>query len=140
MSHSFLIDECLSPGLAAIARDHGYHLSTCVRDMGMQGKLDHEVARFAIKENHILVTHNAVDFRGPKGEHGGLYSREEIHPGLVCLVSTAGSGGIDKPRQIELFTRTLTYVASMGDLINKVVEVVEDEYGEIFIDIYDLPS
>lgn len=138
MSHSFLIDECLSPSLAVIARDHGYHLSTCVRDMGMQGKLDHEVARFAIKENHILVTHNAVDFRGPKGDRGGLYSQEEIHPGLICLVSSAGS--IDKPRQIELFARALTYVAALDDLINKVIEVVEDEYGEIFIDLYDLPS
>lgn len=138
MSHSFLIDECLSPSLAVIARDHRYHLSTCVRDMGMQGKLDHEVARFAIKENHILVTHNAVDFRGPQGEQGGLYSQAEIHPGLICLVSSAGS--IAKPRQIELFERALTYVAAMDDLINKVVEVVEDEYGEIFIDIYDLPS
>jgi hypothetical protein len=106
--------------------------------MGMQGKLDHEVARFAIKENHILVTHNAVDFRGPKGQQGGLYSQEEIHPGLICLVSSAGS--IDKPRQIELFMQALTYVAAMDDLINKVVEVVEDEYGGISIDIYDLPS
>jgi hypothetical protein len=53
-------------------------------------------------------------------------------------VSSAGS--IDKPRQIELFTQALTYVAAMDDLINKVVEVVEDEYGGISIDIYDLPS
>ena len=60
MTFRFLIDECLSPVLAQIARDCGYCESTCVRDRGLSGTKDHDLVRFVIANDFTLVTHNAM--------------------------------------------------------------------------------
>jgi hypothetical protein len=56
-----------------------------------------------------------------------LYAEEEIHPGLVIIVP----GGIVREEQINLFGRVLDAIASMADLVNKVVEVFIDETVEL---------
>ena len=67
-----LIDECLSPALAAHARARGlvaYHVS----HRGWSGLKDHEILSHMLAENLVLVTNNRDDFLG-------LMTREELHP------------------------------------------------------------
>jgi hypothetical protein len=134
----FLIDECLSPVLAQIARECGYWESTCVRDRGLSGTKDHDLIRFVIANDFTLVTHNAVDFRGPAvGASGGLHSREPIHAGLVCLVSEFT---MTRERQEQLFRDALAELQTMPDLVNQALEVVEDGAGQVTIYLYRIPE
>lgn len=107
----FLFDECLWPDLVRIARAAGHLESTCVRDRGLAGMPDHELIEFAVNGDFTLVTYNAVDFRGrPGGRAGGLYARQSIHAGLVCLVSTEP---MTPTRQQYLFSLALEELAQM---------------------------
>ena len=74
----FLIDECLSPELVALARARGFHESTHVTWLGMRSKKDWAIVRRAVRDGFVLVTNNTADF-------AAIYGREEIHAGLVCL-------------------------------------------------------
>ena len=74
----YLTDECLSPELATLARDHGHLESTHLSWLGLAGQPDRVITRRAIDDGYVLVTHNTVDFRP-------LYGREEIHVGLIAL-------------------------------------------------------
>ena len=74
----FLIDECLSPELAAMARSRGFPESTHVTWLGMRSWKDWTIMRRVLQDGFILVTNNTSDFTA-------LYGREEIHLGLVCL-------------------------------------------------------
>jgi hypothetical protein len=67
----FLIDECLSPELVAIARACGHGESTHVTWLGMRPSC---AAR--LPTGYVLVTNNTTDFRA-------LLQREEMHAGLV---------------------------------------------------------
>jgi hypothetical protein len=72
-----LIDECLSPELAQLAIDAGHVESTCVRDRGRLGIKDWELMEYVIKEDFMLVTRNAQDFRGEgKPNPGGLHGAQ----------------------------------------------------------------
>ncbi|WP_059412704.1 DUF5615 family PIN-like protein [Cupriavidus basilensis] len=138
MAFKFLIDECLWPGLAQIARESGYPESTCVRDRGWSGAKDHQLIRHAVAADFTLVTHNAVDFRGPAGgPRTGLHAREPIHAGLVCLVSPFP---MTTDRQRELFRYAIQELETMPDLINHALEVIEDESGDVAIAVYRIPD
>lgn len=52
----FLVDECLSPDLVAIARDRGFALSTHVTWLGLRSKKDWIIVRRAVEDSHVLVT------------------------------------------------------------------------------------
>ena len=138
MQLKFLIDECLSPSLVDIALQQGHHQSTCVRNRGWAGKLDHEITQFAQDEDFTLVTHNARDFRGA-GEHqpGGLFSRLEVHAGLVCITGE----DLNLELQQDLFKVALTELESMDDLVNKCLEVqlIGDDYTITLYEISELP-
>lgn len=132
-----LIDECLWPGLVQMARDAGYHESTCVRDRGLSGMKDHQLIRFAVDFDYTIVTHNAVDFRGENaGATDGLHAREPIHAGLICLVSPYPMTPV---LQSELFGYALGELANLDDLINQAIEVVEDEAEEVTVVRYAIP-
>jgi predicted nuclease of predicted toxin-antitoxin system len=60
------------------ARSRGFY-AVHVNEANLTGASDKHVARYAIENELILVTNNAVDFR----RH---YSRRKLHPGLVFLV------------------------------------------------------
>jgi Domain of unknown function (DUF5615) len=137
VTYRFLIDECLWPGLVQLAQEAGHWESTCVRDRGWSGTKDHQLIRYAIDGDYTLVTHNAVDFRGPQGGPvGGLHAREPIHAGLVCLVSHFP---MTPARQKELFSYAMAELASMPDLINQALEVTEVISGEVRLAIYAIP-
>jgi len=120
MTHRFLIDECLSPDLVQVAIDAGFEC-TCVRDRGLLGARDDFLMKFLLKEDFTLVTENAADFRA-------LFGVQELHPGLICLGSEKR---MDRETQRELFQVALKEIGQ--DLINQLLEVIEDDNGEITV-------
>ena len=74
----FLIDECLSPKLATIARTRGFPESTHVTWLGLRSRQDWALVRRAIDDGYVLVTNDRADFTS-------LMEREPVHSGLVCV-------------------------------------------------------
>jgi predicted nuclease of predicted toxin-antitoxin system len=107
----FLIDECLSLDLVALAQARGHH-ATHVAFRGLQGTSDRGLLPIIREEGFVLVTNNARDFLR-------LYGQETVHPGLIVLVP----GGIRAEFQARLFGLALDVIEPMTDLVNKVVEV-----------------
>jgi predicted nuclease of predicted toxin-antitoxin system len=70
----FLIDECLSPDLVALAAARS-HYATHVVFGGLQGALDRDLVPLVQEGNFVLVTNNGKDFLT-------LYAEMERHPGL----------------------------------------------------------
>jgi predicted nuclease of predicted toxin-antitoxin system len=91
----FLVDECLSPGLATLARERGHPESTHVTWLGLTSAQDWTIARRAVDDSFVLVTNNAADFTA-------LYGREELHAGLVCLNAAPGVMSLDLQRRLFL--------------------------------------
>ncbi len=109
----FLIDECLSPTLAAIARKQGFPESTHVNWIGLRSRKDWLLVRRAIRDGFVLVTNDAVDFTS-------LMERERGHPGLVCINVAHGLMSLDV--QTKLFEHALAKLAEV-DLADQVLEV-----------------
>lgn len=107
-----LIDECLSPSLAAAARARGIE-ADAVAYVGKSGWQDHNLASFAIANDYVIVTNNRRDYLR-------LYSGVELHPGLVIIVPR-----VSRERARELFGLVLDRLAGGGsDTVNRVVEVL----------------
>lgn len=119
MRDPLLIDECLSPDLAALAHARG-HEATHVVFRGLAGTPDHELIPLIRREGFVFVTNNAKDFLK-------LYALENIHAGLVVIVP----GGIAAEVQLRLFGAALDAMEAEPDLINRIVEVYSDGTVEI---------
>jgi hypothetical protein len=126
----FLIDECLSPDLAKLARERGYPESSHVRWLGLAGAKDHVVTRRAVDDGYVLVTHNTADFRG-------LYGREEVHVGLVALNTAPGLMSLDF--QLRLFLLALSELGG-EEAWNEVLEITVNAGRVVTIDRFDLPE
>jgi hypothetical protein len=136
-TYKFLIDECLTPQLAVIARQLGHHESTCVRDRGWSGLKDYELIKLVMAEDFTLVTRNSVDFRGNgPGQLGGLHAEETVHAGLVCLNY---EGSLHLALQVKLFKQVLLDLSTMPDLVNKAYEVHHCLDGSTESIIYEIP-
>lgn len=139
---NFLIDECLSDELTEMALARGHWGSTSVKRRGRLGTKDWDLMPLLIEGDFILVTRNAVDFRGPASVPGtgGLLARQALHAGLVCL--NAPPDGMDLEMQKELFGVALDRVEVLGDLTNSGTEVTlqASEAEEIVFRLYDLPA
>ena len=70
----FLIDECLSPTRAAIARPRGFPESTHATWLGLRSRQDWALVRRAVEDGYVLVTHDSTDFTS-------LMERAPLHPG-----------------------------------------------------------
>jgi predicted nuclease of predicted toxin-antitoxin system len=110
---TFLIDECLSPLLAAAAQSHG-HLGLHVNWVKLAGKTDRVISAHAISEDWIVVTNNGIDYRA-------LYRAMEVHPGLIIILPSA-----DREDQVRLFKAVLELIAGEQDMINKLIEINSD--------------
>jgi predicted nuclease of predicted toxin-antitoxin system len=121
----FLIDECLSVHLVAIAGQAG-HEAQHVAHVGKAGWKDWNVVRYARDGDFILVTNNASDFRR-------LYATEPLHAGLVILIPA-----VDRVLQQKLFRAALDEFANLGEPVNRVLEVDLDG-DEVTLTLYDLP-
>jgi predicted nuclease of predicted toxin-antitoxin system len=126
----FLIDECLSPELVAIARARGHGESTHVTWLGMRSRKDWSIVRRAVADGYVLVTNNATDFRA-------LLGREEVHAGLVCINMAAGLMSLEVQRR--LFALALD---RLGDRepINELLEITLDERRVVHVERYDFPA
>jgi predicted nuclease of predicted toxin-antitoxin system len=82
----FLIDECLSPDLAASARERGFVESTHVTWLGKSEWKDWELKSFILEHDWTFVIRNSGDFRGSSDQPGSSdqYSDVSIHAGLVA--------------------------------------------------------
>jgi predicted nuclease of predicted toxin-antitoxin system len=126
----FLVDECLSPELVAIARERGHGESTHVTWLGLRSRKDWSIVRRAVHDGYVLVTNNATDFTP-------LIGREEFHAGLVCLNVVPGLMSLDV--QKWLFVLALDRLGD-SEPINELLEVTLMEDRSVRIDRYDLPS
>ena len=110
----FLIDECLSARLVAIAKERHFDAQFGPH-IGKSGWQDWNLAQFAIENDYVLVTNNRRDFLK-------IYSSLPLHNGLVVLVPN-----VERARQVALFELVLDHLAKMNDrLVNKLVEILGD--------------
>jgi len=130
-----LIDENLSPSLAADAQQKGF-LCSHVNHLGKTGTKDRELKR--VKGDWTFVTNNSTDFRGPANEPGssGEYTDVRLHAGLICIDAPFGSN-MDLQRQI--FSLVLDNLAKNGDLTNQVLQVDVRKDGRVQLERFDLP-
>lgn len=134
----FLIDECLAPSLAELAREAGHPLSAHVVRRGMGGWSDARIMARVLEEDWTLVTRNADDFRPRAGSASSrpCYVGVPLHAGLVCLNPPAGA----RIAEQELFFRAaLRVIGPNGDLANEVLEVWPDDDG-LRVDRYAFPE
>ena len=122
----FLIDECLSPSLAVIARERGYPESTHVTWLGLRAQRDWALVRRAVADEYVLVTNDRADFTP-------LMEREQRHPGLVCITVAHGLMSLDV--QTRLFEHALTRSAGQ-DIAGRVLEVVLNADRTVRVDLY----
>ena len=138
MGLRFLIDECLTPELVDLAIAAGHPEATCVRDRALLSAKDWELMRIIVTGDYTLVTNNAFDFRGAgSADPGGLYAREPLHAGLVCLHSERSLGF---ETQRDLFQIALDDLAVNPDLVNQVLDVCEYADRRIEIVRYEVSS
>jgi len=121
-----LIDECLSPELALMARERGHHEASHVVWMGKAGWKDWELRRILLEQDWVLVTWNCKDFRGPRDKPGstGQLADVPLHAGLICL---NGPMGMDIVLARTLFGEALDELQRDADMTNQVLEVNFDE-------------
>ncbi|MXW20049.1 MAG: hypothetical protein F4Z95_04535 [Gammaproteobacteria bacterium] len=122
----FLIDECLSPTLATIARTRGFAESTHVIWIGLQSRQDWALVRRAVDDGYVLVTQDRTDFTS-------LMERERSHPGLVCV--NVAHGLMSLGVQQALFEQALRHIAD-DNLEGEVVEITLASDGTVRADRY----
>jgi len=133
-----LIDENLSPSLAADAQGRGF-LCSHVNHIGKTGTKDWELKRTILEGDWTFVTNNSIDFRGPADKPGsaGEYADVRLHAGLVCIDAPSG---LDLSLQRQLFALILDELAKNGDLTNQLLEVAVKKDGKVELRRIALPA
>lgn len=121
----FLIDENLSVALPALAYARGFEAAH-VAHRGLHQWKDWSLLEVVAAEDWVLVTNNAVEFRG-------RFRKVELHPGVIFLVPS-----VPRSAQLELFAAALDDIERDPDLINWALDVSFDE-DEIVVARYPLP-
>jgi predicted nuclease of predicted toxin-antitoxin system len=121
----FLLDENISPALAAYLAAVGVFASS-VPHVGLAGRSDHEIWRYALKYDFAVVTMNARDFIALLGG--------EIHPGLIVLQES----GLSREEQWQRLRPVVDFLRSEAPdfLLNKLIEI----RGAGEFEVRDLPS
>jgi hypothetical protein len=135
----FLIDECLSPDLATLARDRGFAESSHVMWLGKAGWKDWELKRFILEQDWTFVTRNSGDFRGPAHQPGskGQYADVSLHAGLVCI---NGPDSMSAENEVELFGVVLDELGP-DQMVNQAIEITLAGTGAGYELVrYDLPQ
>jgi predicted nuclease of predicted toxin-antitoxin system len=118
----FLIDECLSPVLAAVANERGFE-AYHVAHRGWGGIKDPQLLPRLVDENLVLVTNNRDDFLS-------LIRGVELHPGLIVIIEN-----VRRPQQVAFFKAALDVLGGLESMINKVIEVS----AEGGVEVYEMP-
>ena len=122
----FLVDENLSPALVAPARERGFE-AMHVNHLGLRTEADWDLLKIIAEQDWVLVTNNAIEFRG-------RYGTIELHPGVVFLLPA-----VRRPEQVRLFTAALDHARHHPDLTNLALDVAFDPDGNVMVTPYDLP-
>jgi predicted nuclease of predicted toxin-antitoxin system len=126
----FLVDECLSPKLVALARERGHKESTHVTWLGLRSRKDWSIVRRAVDDGYVLVTNNTTDFTS-------LLARESLHAGLVCLNVAPGLMTLEIQR--TLFALAIEQLRD-AEPINELLEVTLTDDRSVRVERFDLPS
>jgi predicted nuclease of predicted toxin-antitoxin system len=106
LSGRFLIDECLSVGLVALAKERGFQ-ADYVTYIGRSGWSDWNLASYALENDYIFVTNNRRDFLKE-------YAKIDLHNGLIIIVPDT-----KRADQQRLFAKVLDVVSERNDdLVN----------------------
>lgn len=124
MGLRLFLDEYLSPRHVEALHGRGAELVIHPRDHGGLGQRDDEVLARCLRDDLILVTENARDFRR-------LVAGEAVHPGLIVLPC------VPRDASLGLLLRALDALGPdpMRAMVNRVMEV--SAAGEVAL--YDLP-
>jgi predicted nuclease of predicted toxin-antitoxin system len=122
----FLIDENLLPALVEPARERGFE-AMHVNHLGLRSETDWDLLKIITDQDWVLVTNNAIEFRG-------RYRDITLHPGIVFLLPA-----VRRTEQICLFAAALDHVGTVGDIINRALDVTFDTNGSVIVAAYDLP-
>jgi len=98
----FLIDENLSPALVDPARQRGFE-AMHVNYLGLRTETDWDLLKVIAEQDWMLVTNNAIEFRG-------RYREIDLHPGIIFLLPA-----VRRAEQLRLF-ESLTRNASVTGL------------------------
>jgi hypothetical protein len=120
-----LVDENLSVKLPPVAHARGFDCAH-VAHTGFHTWKDWSLLDEVAKSDWVLVTNNAVEFRG-------RYRQIELHPGVVFIVPS-----VRRTRQIELFEAALLDIVADPDLVNTALDVAYDG-DQITVRRYPLP-
>ena len=104
----FLIDENLSPALVEPARERGFE-AMHVNHLGLRTETDWDLLKVIAEQDWVLVTNNAIEFRGRYGDI-------ELHPGVVFLLPA-----VRRAEQLRLFAAALDHVSSDSDMVNRAL-------------------
>ena len=113
-----LIDECLTPYLAGVAKVRGL-VAMHVAWLNREGSDDRALAELAAERDYIIVTNNRRDFLR-------LYAELEVHNGLIIIVPA-----VPVEEQCRLFGIALTVAERQESLINLLIEVHVDGSVEV---------
>lgn len=122
----FLIDENLSPALVGPAHARGFE-AMHVNHLGLRTETDWDLLKVITEQDWVLVTNNAIEFRG-------RYGTIELHPGVIFLLPA-----VHRPAQLQLFETTLEHVEAHPGMVNRAVDVAFGPYGQAIVIPYDLP-
>jgi predicted nuclease of predicted toxin-antitoxin system len=122
----FLVDENLSPKLVVPARLRGYE-AMHVNHLGSRTETDWDLLKVIARDDWILVTNNAIEFRG-------RYREIELHPGVIFLIPA-----VRGTAQVRLFEAALDRVQQYPNMVNRALDVMFGREGEAFVTAYDLP-
>ena len=122
----FLIDENLSPNLVAPARERGFE-AMHVNYLGLRTDTDWDLLKVIAEQDWVLVTNNAIEFRG-------RYREIELHPGVVFLLPA-----VRRPDQIRLFEAALKHVQTDPNLVNRALDIAFGPDRAAVVTAYDLP-
>jgi predicted nuclease of predicted toxin-antitoxin system len=123
---NLFIDECLSPKLARDFNATGQHVAKHPLDFGGRGMPDHTVLSRCLKEDLVIVTANAVDFRA-------LVAKEEIHPGLIILPC------LNHANTSSLLHAAIDFLHRIGDPVDVMVNHVLEVSPAGDMNLYPLP-
>jgi predicted nuclease of predicted toxin-antitoxin system len=122
----FLIDENLLPALVEPARGRGFE-AMHVNHLGLRTETDWDLLKVIAEQDWVLVTNNAIEFRG-------RYREIELHPGVVFLLPA-----VRRPEQVQLFEAALDRIQSHPDMINRALDVSFDADRTPVVEVYDIP-
>lgn len=108
-----LLDEHISPALVTRLSECGIYAQS-VPHVGMSGRSDREIWKYALDQDFVVVTTNARDFIE--------LLDVDLHPGLIVLRES----GLTRNEQWARIRPVIDYVRNSGNedmLINTVVEV-----------------